>query len=244
MYQRQAGHTDELIEAHRGYARALAAEVLRGLPRQVGREDLDAAAELGLVEAAQVFDPSLGVLFKTFAYYRIRGAIYDALRKMTWFSKTLYDKYKFEIAANEYLGEYHASTPQNDGTPALRRVAQITDTVASCYLLSLETERIDCADQAAQGAEQQAMQQQTCTKLQEALARLPEKHRTVLHCYYFEDLSLEQVGERLGLSKSWVCRVHARSLEMLREELAEMGVGDPALLHASSRQATVAASPR
>ncbi|MCW5964622.1 MAG: hypothetical protein KIT83_11335 [Bryobacterales bacterium] len=103
MYHQQAVQIEDLIVTHRSYAHALAAELLRGLPPRVAREDLEAAAELGLVEAAQAFDSSLGVLFKTFAYYRIRGAIYDALRKMTWFSKSVYDKYKFEIAANEYL---------------------------------------------------------------------------------------------------------------------------------------------
>jgi RNA polymerase sigma factor for flagellar operon FliA len=239
-----SGYADELIATHRGYARALSAEVLRTLPRQVAREDLDAAAELGLVEAARAFDPSLRVLFKTFAYYRIRGAIYDALRKMTWFSKSLYDKYKFEIAANEYLADYHASPPAGDGEPALRRVAQITDTVASCYLLSLESERIDCCDGAAKGAEQQAIEQQTSLRLREALERLPEKNRGVLQAYYFEDKSLEQIGEGLGLSKSWVCRVHARSLEMLKEELAALGVGDPAMLHAQSTYTTVGAAAR
>ena len=233
MYQQQTARSEELIEAHRSYARALAAEVLRGLPRQVSREDLDAAAELGLVEAAQAFDSSLGVLFKTFAYYRIRGAIFDALRKMTCFSKSLYYKYKFEIAANEYLGDYSSSTPRDDGESPIRRAAQITDTVASCYLLSLESENIDCTDLKGKSAENQVIEHQTRSKLHEALAHLPEKNQIVLRGYYFEELSLEQIGGRLGLSKSWVCRVHAKSLELLREELEAMGIDDPAAVHAT-----------
>ncbi|MCW5964621.1 MAG: sigma-70 family RNA polymerase sigma factor [Bryobacterales bacterium] len=83
------------------------------------------------------------------------------------------------------------------------------------------------------------IEEQTRTRLHEALTRLPEKNQTVLRGYYFEELSLEQIGERLGLSKSWVCRVHAKSLELLREELELMGIGDPA-----SERATVSLALR
>lgn len=236
MYGELTESMRELIESHRGYARALAADVLRGLPQQVLREDLEAAAELGLVEAAQAFDSSFGVLFKTFAYYRIRGAIYDALRKMTWFSKSLYDKYKFEMAANEYLGDY-AGEGQTTSTPPLRQAASITDTLASCYLLSLDTEGMDRADQNVVSAEKQAIANEMHAKLRDALEQMPPKNREVLRGYYFEDLSLEEIGERLGLSKSWVCRVHARSLELLRDELAAMGVVPSAMNQATVRAA-------
>src|SRR5882724_3392753 len=73
---------NRLIEAYRSYSHAISAEILKKLPSSVDRDDVIGAAELGLVEAAQNFDPTRGVLFKTFAYYRIRGAIYDSLRKV------------------------------------------------------------------------------------------------------------------------------------------------------------------
>ena len=77
---------DQLINAYRSYAHAIASEMLRKLPPHIERDDIIGAAELGLVEAARAFDPNRGVLFKTFAFYRIRGAVYDGLRKMAWFS--------------------------------------------------------------------------------------------------------------------------------------------------------------
>ncbi|MGH9630030.1 MAG: sigma-70 family RNA polymerase sigma factor, partial [Bryobacteraceae bacterium] len=73
---------DRLIETYRSYSHAIAAEILKKLPPAVDRDDVIGAAELGLVEAVRNFDASRSVLFKTFAYYRIRGAVYDALRKM------------------------------------------------------------------------------------------------------------------------------------------------------------------
>ncbi|MBI3472861.1 MAG: FliA/WhiG family RNA polymerase sigma factor, partial [Candidatus Solibacter usitatus] len=83
--------TGKMIEAYRSYAHAVAAEVIRKMPSSVEKSDLLGAAELGLVEAANAFDPGRGVLFKTFSYYRIKGAVYDCLRKMGWFSKSQYD---------------------------------------------------------------------------------------------------------------------------------------------------------
>lgn len=212
-----------LVESHRTYAHALAAEIVRGLPPQVSREDLDAAAELGLVEAARAFDPSRGILFKTFAYYRIRGAVYDAIRKMTWFPKGLYDKYKAEAAASEVMSDYteSAATPKN-ATEAASEAVQLAETVASCYLLSLEAEKPDYADQKHVSAETRIIEDEEKSLVRKALELLPERNRVVLEGYYFEGLSLEEVGGRLGLSKSWVCRVHARSIEMMRDAMKEL----------------------
>ena len=95
---------DRLAETFRSYAHAIAAEVMRKFPT-VDRDDIRGSAELGLVEAANSFDPTRGVLFKTFAYYRIRGAIYDSLRKMGWFAKDS-ARLKFESGANEYMKDY------------------------------------------------------------------------------------------------------------------------------------------
>jgi RNA polymerase sigma factor FliA len=237
MYPELTPRMLELIETHRGYSRALAAEVLRGLPQQVLREDVEAAAELGLVEAAQAFDSSRGVLFKTFAYYRIRGAIYDALRKMTWFSKSLYDKYKFEMAANEYLGDYASGTLQTDSTNPAQAAASVVDTIASCYLLSIDAEGIDQADHKSPSPEESVIEADTFAHLHVALEQLPEKNRRVLRGYYFDNLSLEEIGEQLGLSKSWVCRVHARSLELLREAMEQIGALPVAMGEATFRAA-------
>ena len=64
-------------------------------------------------------------------------------------------------------------------------------------------------------------------RLREAVKRLPDKNRRVLEGYYYEDKSLEEIGAGMGLSKSWVCRVHAKSLEMVREYLEEDALPRP-----------------
>src|SRR5882724_8482682 len=101
----------QLIETHRSYARAIATNVLKKLPSSVDKDDIHGAAELRLVEAAQAYDPRRPVRFKTFAFYRIQGAVYDAIRKMSWYSRSAYQELKFNMAANEYLKDYSEAPP-------------------------------------------------------------------------------------------------------------------------------------
>src|ERR1700746_653849 len=107
-----------LIETNVPYAHALAAEVIRKLPPELERKDIQGWAELGLVEAANSFDRTRGVQFKTFAYYRIRGAIYYALRKMGWYPKGQYQQMRFEMAANEYLKDVAGEAPRASSAEA------------------------------------------------------------------------------------------------------------------------------
>lgn len=211
-----------LIESHRSYAHAIAAEVLKKLPPHAERDELQAAAELGLVEAAGSFDSSRGVQFKTFAYYRIRGAVYDAIRKATWLSKTEYDKVRFEAAANSYMSDY-ADGEASTGTPAqeLAEVGRITDSLSVCYLMSLEAEGAPTPEDPSAGAEDELLDRERTEMVRAAIAQLPEKNRAVIEGYYLKGETLEEAGKKLGLSKSWTSRVHAKSIEMLRKLVAE-----------------------
>jgi RNA polymerase sigma factor for flagellar operon FliA len=211
---------DQLIHSYRSYAHAIAAEILYKLPSHIDKGDIVGSAELGLVQAAQSFDASRGVLFKTFAYYRIRGAIYDGLRKMAWFSKAQYEQYRFERAANEYLSDYSMTavpqgTPEEEG----EELKNIAGSLVSCYMLSLDQfpQQIGTPENMRGEDESQKMEQQEV--LRQCLSQLPERNRQVMEFYYLQDLSMEQIGEKLGLSKSWVCRIHSKSLEMLRTAL-------------------------
>ena len=84
---------DKRNEDHRGLVRALAIKVRTSLSRRLDVDDLVAYGSTGLVEAARRWDPGRGVAFKTFAYYRIRGAIFDGLRKQGWLGKRAFRRY-------------------------------------------------------------------------------------------------------------------------------------------------------
>ena len=208
-----------LVEQNRSFAHAIAAEVIVKLPRDVDRDDVKAAAELGLVEAAASFDPARGVNFRTFAYYRIRGAIYDCLRKMGWLPQAMYRRIKFEQAANNYM-EDQASVAQKNGLSAPQAeyasIRQTAGGIVACYLLSLESLGGELVEQSG-SPEDSAGKEERSRQLRSALERLPEKNRRVLEDHYFREMSLDEIGRNLGLSRSWVCRLHAKGVDMLRE---------------------------
>lgn len=211
-----------LIEANVPYAHALAAEVVRKLPPDLERKDIEGWAELGLVEAANAFDPTRGVQFKTFAYYRIRGAIYDGLRKMGWYPKAQYQQMRFEMAANEYMRDASAEPPVAASAEAqLQDLKETTGNLMACYMLSLDALPEEPADQKQVSAEEAVVQAEQKRNIRWLLSKLPEINRTVLEGFYFGGLTLDQIGSKLGLSRSWVCRLHAKSLAMLRKQMTE-----------------------
>jgi len=213
---------DRLVEAFQTYAHAIAAEVIRKYPT-VDRDEIRGSAELGLVEAANSFDPTRGVLFKTFAYYRIRGAIYDGLRKMGWFARD--SRLKFESGANEYMKDHAESAPAAASPDdAVKELEDITASVVNCYILSLTDMPGEAPETGRKSAEEEYGEREMRDHLREALTKLPPKNRQVLEDYYFRDQTLESIGERLGLSKSWVSRLHAKSLEMARAVLKQSGI--------------------
>ncbi|MBV9508144.1 MAG: sigma-70 family RNA polymerase sigma factor [Acidobacteriia bacterium] len=216
---------DRLVETFRSYAHAIAAEVLRKFP-SLERDEVRGAAELGLVEAAGSFDPSRGVLFKTFAYYRIRGSIYDNLRKMGWFAKEG-ARLRFESAANEYMSDYSETAAAN-GSPqeTHAELQDIASSVVNCYFLSLSSVTQELPETGVKSPEESYAQNEAQKNLHKALSQLPPKNRQVLEDYYFRDQTLDAIGQRLGLSKSWVSRLHAKSLDLLREAVRQTEKGD------------------
>ena len=215
-----------LIEANVPYAHALAAEVVRKLPPDLERKDIQGWAELGLVEAANAFDGTRGVQFKTFAYYRIRGAIYDGLRKMGWYPKSQYQQMRFEMAANEYMRDASGEPPAAGTAEAqLQDLKETTGNLMTCYMLSLDEMQEEPVDQKQMSAEEVVVQSEQKRNIRWLLNKLPEINRVVLEGFYFGGLTLDQIGAKLGLSRSWVCRLHAKSLAMLRKQLVDSSMG-------------------
>ncbi len=208
---------DELISQYMPYAASIASRVCQSLSSAVDYEEVLCNARLGLLEAARRFDESHEVDFRTFAYYRIKGAIYDGLRRSGWLPRTLYAKIKFEEAANEYLqnrslrGAQDIVKEHDDGA-----VAETVNSLASIYIISLDAaEDLEIEDTDATNVEQRTEFLQIRQYMRDAISSLPEKEKQLVKMYYFQNKTLEEIGDRLGLSKSWTSRLHARALELL-----------------------------
>jgi len=222
---------NRLVERHLSLVQALARKVKRTLGAAIDLEDLVGYGSKGLVEAAERFDPKQGVAFTTFAYYRVRGAMYDGLRTMGWYSRADYARYRAEERANEYLrsqaereGAGRAEAPAgNRGgrtEEALAGVAELLSGVAAIHITSLEAAS-SVPDETLPPPDAAVETGRLSRRVREAVTRLPPKERQLMELYYFADKTLEEAGAALGLSKSWASRLHARAVDLLREALAD-----------------------
>lgn len=217
---------DALVEKYLPYATSLATKMARTLPADIDFDDILCNARLGLLEAAKRYDAKYGVEFRTFAYYRIKGAIYDGLRKTGWIPRSLYSKIKFEQAANEYLkaNERREDSKSQFLKKELGGTASSVNSVASIYVMSIDSlEDFEIEDQEAKKAiEHKAEFQKIKEKVCDAIESLPDKERKLVKMYYFQNKTLEEIGLQLSLSKSWTSRLHARALEMLFKKVSCM----------------------
>lgn len=213
---------DEIISQYMPYATSIASRVCQSLSAAVDYEEVVCNARLGLLEAAKRFDEAKDVDFRTFAYYRIKGAIYDGLRRSGWLPRTLYAKIKFEEAANEYLQNksLHGGSTVANRSSAFEgddgAVAETVNSLASIYIISLDaSDEVDVEDTGSIDIAQRTEFMQVRRHMRDAIGTLPEKEKQLIMMYYFQNRTLEEVGTRMGLSKSWTSRLHARALSLL-----------------------------
>jgi len=221
-----------LVDENLAYVRALAAQIKEQLPAEIEYEELVAYGTQGLLEAAQRFDPRGGATFSTYAYYRIRGAIFDGLRQMGWLPRAAY-RHRNEEKASSYL----AAIADRDGAESQAgmeinleaEVQSLSDAlagVATIFVTSLAaTDREFAHD--GPGPDQKLDEVRQERRVRDALATLPDKERRLLELHYFGQKSLQEAGAELGLSKSWASRLHARAVDLLRAALerAERAAG-------------------
>jgi RNA polymerase sigma factor for flagellar operon FliA len=229
-----ASEVNQLVEKHLSLVQAIARKVKKTLNASIELDDLVGYGSKGLVEAAERFDARHGVAFTTFAYYRIRGAIYDGLRAMGWYSRADYARYRAEERANEYLrnradregagqaqgGTAGANSPTAGEAATLAEVHEILSSVATVHITSLEAAST-VPDESLPAADVAVDNHRMSHRVRQAVAALPDKERRLMELYYFADKNLEEAGAELGLSKSWACRLHARAVDLLRDAMDE-----------------------
>jgi RNA polymerase sigma factor for flagellar operon FliA len=223
-----------LVDANVPFVRSIAAKIKEQLPKEIEFDDLVAYGMQGLLEAAERFDGSHGTSFTTFAYYRVRGAMFDGLRGMGWLPRAEYARLRFEERAAAYLSnlaDRDAGLAVNEPLPPLRiedEVRAIADAlggVAAIFVTTMDARREEVESGSATPAPQQQVERSERNHaIRRALDSLPEKERRLLELYYYEDRTLLEAGQALGLSKSWSSRLHARAITLLKQALEKVGV--------------------
>ena len=214
-------------------AKAVAIKIKRDIAPPVELDDLIAYGTQGLLEAAERFDDTLGVAFGAFAYYRVRGAVYDGLRQFGHLPKSEYAEVKAQQRAHEYLANLNerelgaraggVPLPPSSTEDTMRALHEAMAGVVTSWVTSLEV----LAQQGQQIAdetltpEDEAELAQYREVVKRAIAELPDKERHFVQKHYFEDKNLQDAGQELGFTKSWASRLHARALELLRKKLGK-----------------------
>lgn len=212
----------KLIESCSGLVRSLAWTIHRKMPRSISLEDLVAYGHLGLVEAANNYDPAKGNQFITFAYYRIRGAILDGLKKMSWFSPIHYHAGRYEHVADDVLEveSSNAISPEDiEGQTdwLIRTSRSLSVAYLSSSAWNEEAMQVSSGQETAGKKESEQIVRQMLDALEGDAGLL-------LRATYLEGLSLTDAAKKVGISKSWASRLHVRTLERLALALKQLGI--------------------
>ena len=211
----------EFVEEYRPLVLSILGKVCREFDLRSNRDDLLAAGFEGLLQAKSRFDESRGVQFNTFAYYRIRGAMIDHVRKSTFHSRRAYAKMKAAEAAleiGEFAGEQRAADP-NKSKDVAKNAEALHDTLAKMTASFVMASIGQKEEGEGDTPEDEFLLDEAKTRLRAALDVLPDRELKLIRGFYFEGRQFDEVAEELGISKSWGCRLHYKALGRLREAL-------------------------
>ena len=218
---------DWLIENHRPMVFHLAKKISNNLAVKTDTEDLVAYGQIGLVEAADRFDASRGNKFSTFAYYRIRGAIYDGLREMGVITRSR--THRFAANADDLLMSEADDATVSSGTAStaeddIKSVENVIDALLPIYFLSIDEENAHEIRDERQLASEDFENKELLELVRAGLNKLDPEEAGLLKKIYFKKILMKDVGLEMGITKSWVSRLHARAIRHLQDVLREQGV--------------------
>jgi RNA polymerase sigma factor FliA len=219
---------EQLIQQSQRLVFSIANKIHSRMPSYVSIEDVVSYGQLGLAQAARSYKPDSGVAFSTFAYYRIRGAIYDGMSKMSWSTRAHAAKLQAMRNAEQVLQD-DVDRPQNDN--AKEEAAWLIGTTEKLAVVFLaaslrgEGESEDSiVDERAERPDKMVEDSEVAKVLSQAIANLSEVERKIVEGLYYQNLSITEVATSLGKSKSWACRYHQRILQHLCSALKQLGV--------------------
>jgi RNA polymerase sigma factor for flagellar operon FliA len=224
---------EALLSEHLPMVRFLALRIRERLPQQVEMEDLISAGIVGLMDALQKFDPTKKVQFRTYAQFRVRGAMLDSLRALDWGPRDLRRKGRAVEEAIRSLSTRLGKAPTESEVAKemgldLNAYQQLLGELSGLELSSLnatpgEDAGVEALALLPAGPEDDPFLQCQSSEMRRLLARaieeLPERERMVLTLYYYEELTMREVGATLGVVESRVSQLHSSAMARLRVAL-------------------------
>lgn len=223
---------EQLLLQYIPLVRRVAARMLGSLPRSVRLDELISAGVMGLLTTLDSFNPSLGIKFETFAMNRIRGAMVDSLRELDWVPRSVRQKARQLERVIEELMQELGRMPEDHEVAArlgvsIEEYQKQLDEVHVTVLLSLDDtfptlygEGSSLAelttDNGQPSSHERLEDNELRTVLVQHLRQLPDQEKLVLALYYYEELTLKEIGEILKLTESRVSQIHSKAVLKLR----------------------------
>jgi RNA polymerase sigma factor FliA len=224
-----------LIKDHLSLVDIIAGRMVTQVPSFMNRDDMRSAGMLGLIDAANKFQPEKKILFKTFAEYRIRGAILDEMRKLDWFSRSLREKQtslnRCMMELERELGRYPDETEMATKLGiTLEEYQKLLGQVSHLGCVSLN----ETLDHSESGTSFQdalidthkgsspvtILEQHELTHvIAGILEQLSEKERLVISLYYYEELTQKEISEILEVSEGRISQLHSQALIKLKTKV-------------------------
>jgi RNA polymerase sigma factor for flagellar operon FliA len=231
-----AASRDELIEEYAPLVRYIAERLCARLPSSIEVDDLINTGVIGLIDAIDKFVPDRGVKFKTYAEFRVRGAMLDYLRRQDWAPRSMRRKERELSRAFRELEQKlqrpasHEEVAQTLGVD-MEEFSDILFKARGLSLLSLNGPRADegeddsrelgdsIPDESGQSPYELLQEEETKRVLARQIDALPEKERMVVSLYYYNELTMKEVGRVMGVTESRVSQLHTSAMLRLRGHL-------------------------
>jgi len=218
---------NRLVLQYSPLVKYVAGRVRSGLPGTVDQSDLVSEGVIGLMDAIERFEPARGLQFQTYAVPRIRGAIIDSLRSADWVPRAVRDKIRHVERAKVELESRLGRRPEDTEIAeqmaiSVRELRDIYAKVSSASLASAD--ELGVVDDLPFVSGEAFEDDETRESLMEAVAGLPERDRVIVALYYFEGLTLAEIGQVLGVTTARVSQLHTRVTLSLRARLRAVDV--------------------
>ena len=231
---------EQIILEHTPLIRYIVNRIAVRLPPHIDLDDLYSTGVIGLMDAIQKYDPGKNCKFKTYAEFRIKGAILDQLRSLDWVPRSVRQKSRrlenAYVEVEQRLGR--AATEQEVADSLgleIDKFHAMVNQVRGISVVNLEEIRGNNADGDQTGTFADVIEDVksenpfASLKLSEhrslmadTIGTLPEKERLVVSLYYYEDFNMKEIGNTLGITESRVCQIHAKAVTRLRSKLRGM----------------------